>query len=645
MPGSVPTILVVDDNPATRYSTSRVLRGAGWHVEEVGTGSEALAKAVEGVDLVVLDVNLPDIDGFTVCRTLREREDTARLPILHLSASFTSSDHKVTGLESGADGYLTHPVEPPVLIATVSAFLRNRQNEIELRQSEARFKAVFENALTGVALVDENLVYVDFNPKMTELLQRDREQMIGKSFEDFIAPGYFDTAAIVRQELRDNLSWHGTLPLVRPDGEYIFLEWHVSIHTDPHLRLAIVSDISDRIRYEAERESLLSSERAARTDAERANRLKDDFLATLSHELRTPLNAIVGWSTLLRMGKLSPSETEEGLEAIERNARAQSQMIADLLDVSRITSGKMRLNIDLLNLPDVVNAALSSIVPAANSKSIHLTKSIDAECGLIQGDASRLQQIIWNLVNNAVKFTPRDGHINVSLRKLESEVEICVSDDGLGISSELLPRIFERFHQGDSGSTRHYGGLGLGLAIVKQLVELHRGKIVATSAGADRGSQFTVTLPIFTAPVSSNFESSHASLSNAHKNNSVDLTGVRVLLVEDDADSRRMITRVISDRGAQVDAVSDVDQALRELTKFAPMIIVSDLGMPGRDGFELIREIRRMGYSAQTLPAIALTAFVQPEDRKRALTSGFQIHLSKPVDPHELSCAIASLLT
>jgi PAS domain S-box-containing protein len=635
------TILVVDDNPGTRYSTSRILQSVGWTVTEAATGTEALAKAKDRVDMVVLDINLPDIDGFTVCRMLREREATSRVPILHLSASFVSSESKVTGLDAGADGYLTHPVEPPVLIATVRSFLRSRQFEIELRQSEARFKAVFDNALTGVSLLDEHLVYVDVNPRMCELLGMDRDQILGKNIEELVALENRSAVDEILHSLLKQPAWQGDLPLHRADGNRIHLEWHVSKHADPNLRLAIVSDISGRLRYESERESLLLSERAARAEAERANRLKDDFLATLSHELRTPLNAIVGWSQVLRLGNLPPADIEEGLEAIERNSRAQAQMIADLLDISRITSGKLRLDMERLDLAPVIDAALKAIQHTANEKSIRVTRTLQPNCSLIPGDPSRIQQILWNLVNNAVKFTPHGGNINVSLQQVSDYVEIRVADSGQGIAPELVSKIFERFQQGDSSSTREHGGLGLGLAIVRQLVDLHGGQVTVESDGLGQGATFIVTLPTEFAP---HLEQPNTSEPHAHLTNLADLTGTRVLIVEDDPDSRKLTKRILTESHAEVREATDVQQALAQLDQFQPHVLVSDLGLPGRDGFELMREVRQRGYTSKSLPAIALTAFVQPEDRRRALQSGFQVHMAKPIDPHHLVSTIASLV-
>lgn len=644
MSSSEIVILVVDDNPASRYSTSRVLRSAGWTVWEAETGEEGFTKALGDIDLLVLDVNLPDIDGFEVCRRLRGLEQTARLPILHLSATFVTPDHKVTGLDAGADGYLTHPIEPPVLIATVNAFLRTRQAELDLRRSEARFKAIFEHALSGVFLLDESFLCVDANPAICELLLFDRGQIVGHALREFVAPTNIAPFETMQRLLAEDLGWQGVLTLIRADGHPVSLEWHVSIHTDPALRLAIVNDISERLRYEEERESLLQSERAARSEAERANRLKDEFLATLSHELRTPLSAIVGWAQILTLGAVPEEDRRKGLEAIERNARAQAQMISDLLDVSRITAGKIRLDVQSLVPADVIEAALTTVLPTAAAKSIRITKSLDADAGTIMADASRLQQVIWNLVNNAVKFTQAHGHVHVVLQRIDSQIEIRVSDNGQGIQGEMLQSIFERFRQGDASSTREHGGLGLGLAIAKQLVELHGGTISAESEGSHRGATFRVLIPV-QARQRDEEDEERSKLQSVvpQPRDAVDLSGLRILLVEDDPDSRTVLNRIMTSSGAEVRDASSVDLALDALMTFQPMVLVSDLGMPGRDGFELIREVRQRGYTSQKLPAVALTAFARSEDRRRALLAGFQVHLAKPVAPHELTATIASL--
>ena len=399
---------------------------------------------------------------------------------------------------------------------------------------------------------------------------------------------------------------------------------------------------------ELEREQLLASERAARAEAERANRIKDDFLATLSHELRTPLQSMIGWAQLLKMGDVSPEDFAEGLEAIERNAQLQSQMIADLLDVSRITSGKLRLDLETVELSAVVKAVVSAATPAAEAKGIRITKTIDPAVGPVRGDPSRLQQVVWNLVNNAVKFTPEGGAIQVALAGVESQAEIRVVDNGQGIDAQLLPNIFERFLQGDASASRSHGGLGLGLAIARQLIELHGGTIRAESRGPGTGATFIIDLPIAapkTVEISGQEPASPVTSRAAPvTGGSCQLDGLRVLLVDDDSDARRILSFILCTAGAVIEECPGVDLALASIQEFDPQVLVSDLGMPGQDGFDLIRRVRELGGRFQGLPAIALTALARSEDCRRALLAGFQMHLAKPVEPRELTAAVAALV-
>ena len=374
--------------------------------------------------------------------------------------------------------------------------------------------------------------------------------------------------------------------------------------------------------------------------------MKDQFLATLSHELRTPLSAIVGWSRLLRSGKLDGDDVEQGLDAIDRNAKIQTQLIEDLLDLSRIISGTLRLDIQRVNLTEVIDAALATILPAAEAKGVRIVKIFDSLTGPVPGDPARLQQVVWNLLSNAVKFTPRAGRIQVLLERVNSHVEITVTDTGIGIKPEFLPFVFDRFRQADGSTTRRHGGLGLGLSIVKQLVEMHGGTVRAKSPGEDQGSTFCVALPLLVVhdrdegvrvrprePAAGEMDFSAALLD-----------GVSVLVVDDEPDARELIKRVLAGSRARVLVAGSVPEALGLIGGHAFNLLVSDIGLPDADGYDLIREIRARGFSARDLPAVALTAFARTEDRRRAMLAGFQVHVAKPVDPDELIAVVASLV-
>ncbi len=400
-------------------------------------------------------------------------------------------------------------------------------------------------------------------------------------------------------------------------------------------------------RAAVEREKLLESERHARSQAERAGRMKDEFLATLSHELRTPLSAILGWAHLMRARPLGPEEFAKGLETIERNARLQTQLIEDLLDMSRIISGKLRLDVQSVFPVSAIEAAIETVRPAAEARGIRLTSTLDPGAGPVSGDPARLQQVVWNLLNNAIKFTERDGRVRVLLERVDSQVEISVTDNGTGIPPEFLTHVFERFRQADSSTTRTFGGLGLGLAIVKQLVELHGGTVRADSEGAGRGATFTVSLPVSSVRSGPREERAHPRAPaniEAAAFVPTDLGGLRILVVDDQPDACELVARMLGECGAHVRTASSGELALRLHGDDPADLIVSDIGMPGMDGYELIREVRRVDAArGRTTPAIAMTAFARSQDRTRALQAGFQFHLAKPVEPAELMATVASV--
>lgn len=390
-------------------------------------------------------------------------------------------------------------------------------------------------------------------------------------------------------------------------------------------------------------QQLLVREQSARAQAEAANRIKDEFLATLSHEIRTPLNSILGWVTLLRNHSLTDSEVQRALEVIERNARSQSHLINDLLDVSNIINGKLRLDVEPLMPEAVIKKAVESVRPAAAAKNIQLQTDLDEEAGPVLADADRLQQIVWNLLLNAIKFTPRDGQVKVKLKRAESHLEIIISDTGIGIEPELLPFVFDRFRQGDSSTTRKFGGLGLGLAIVRHLVEMHGGTVRVESEGLNRGAGFTVRFPLAQAP--SCAEIDHFAMTNrelAGWECGEDLADLRVLVVEDDHDSCQLLVAILTRCQAEVQAAANAVEALTILEEWHPDVIISDIEMPVMNGFEFIRNVRSHKALAK-IPAVALTAYARVEDRLRALASGFHMHLAKPAEPAELLAVVASL--
>ncbi|HEX4124531.1 MAG TPA: CHASE domain-containing protein [Tepidisphaeraceae bacterium] len=398
---------------------------------------------------------------------------------------------------------------------------------------------------------------------------------------------------------------------------------------------------AERIAAELVRseEALRQSEsvaNAARQEAETANRTKDDFLATLSHELRTPLNAILGWAQLLELGG-DPDELQHGLKTIERNARVQAQLVEDLLDLSRITSGKLRLDIKPIDPAAVVAAALDSVAPSADAKQITIDPQLDSHAGSIRGDADRLQQVIWNLLSNAIKFTPPGGNVTARLFRAGNSAVIEISDSGQGIEPEFLPHVFERLRQADSTSTRRHGGLGLGLAIVRHLVEAHGGTVEAKSAGAGRGATFRVALPLAHVEPPIHADGSAPPAGQP-------LAGVQILVVEDDSDARDLLVNILGRQGAQVTAVESADRAMNRLCERPPTVLISDICMPGEDGYAFLRRVRSLQSAVSRIPAVALSAMAGREDRQRAIDAGFQRHVAKPIRAAELTAVIAELI-
>ncbi len=522
-----------------------------------------------------------------------------------------------------------------------------------LQAAHERFRTAVEAAPNAMVMVDDHGRILLVNRQTEQMFDYAREALIGQPIEILVPARYREFHPNLRDGFFDApsarpMGARRELYARRRDGSEFPVEIGLNpIRTDEGIRvLSSIVDITERKRAEEERAKLLDRERTARAEAERANRMKDEFLATLSHELRTPMTAILGWARILHTTTQDSEDLARGLEIIERNARTQSQIIEDLLDMSRIISGKVRLDVQQVDLHDVIESALTTVRPAADAKDIRLQAVLDPNIGMVKGDSSRLQQVVWNLLSNAIKFTPRGGRVQVSLERINSHVEITVSDTGQGIATEFLPYVFERFRQADSSSTRRHGGLGLGLAIVKQLVELHGGSVHAHSAGEGQGSTFVLHLPLSVVHAPRTDDEVHPRVArpSGAAIDEFSLQGVKVLVVDDEPDARDLIGRLLEDRGAEVLRASSAEEALDVLIGFGPSVIVSDIGMPNVDGYDLIRRVRaRPMAEGGAIPAIALTAFARSQDRTRSLLAGYQLHVAKPVEPAELLASVATL--
>jgi PAS domain S-box-containing protein len=515
--------------------------------------------------------------------------------------------------------------------------------------------AVVSKTLTGIV--------TSWNQAAERLFGFTAQEMVGQSITRVIPDELLHEETEIQRKLRqgERVDRYETVRVTK-DGRRLDISLTVSPVRNSHGTIVgaakIAHDITARRKAErellereaqlskmvAEREFFLESERAARSEAERLGHLKDEFLATLSHELRTPLNAIQGWATLLQQPEVRAKDLQRGLEVIERNVRVQADIINDLLDMSRIISGKLHLDVQPVFLHDIVNNAIDAVRQSAVARNIRIQPLLDTRIGLVRGDPNRLQQVLWNLLSNAIKFTPKGGRVQVILERVNSHAEISVADSGVGIKPDFLPYVFDRFRQADAATTRQFGGLGLGLSLVRSLAELHGGSVRVKSAGENQGSTFIVNLPI--AHVRAEEQHSTPGKRHAHPIEDIELPqlqGVRVLVVDDEPDGRDLIARILQGRGASAQCASSAAEALDLLAQGQFDVLLSDIGMPGTDGFELIRRVRQR-ETGRPLPAIAITAYARADDRQRSLLVGFHMHLSKPLEARELIASIAGLL-
>lgn len=530
----------------------------------------------------------------------------------------------------------------------------------QLARSLSMVRATLESATDGILVVDESGRVSDFNARFLDMWKISRHRLEGSnhtSIVEWISSRCEDPAATrMAIEAIESGSTPYSFDILELSDRRVLERYSMTqlVDQEPVGRVWRYRDITERRIGEAaaqkaaaERDRLLESEQAARATAERMSDLKDEFLANLSHELRTPLNAVLGWIQVLRQGDSNEEEMRRGLETIERNARVQAQLIEDLLDMSRITSGKVRLDVQTLEPVTVVESAIETMRPAAEAKGIRLERMLDSTAGPIAGDSNRLQQVVWNLLSNAIKFTPRGGKVQILLERVNSSIEITVADTGIGIPPEFLDHVFERFRQADASITRKHGGLGLGLSIVKYLVELHGGTVRADSEGDGQGTTFTVQLPLTIVHRGRRVEERfHPTVSriDLSEYKRLNLSGVKVVVVDDEADGRELIDRVLSDCSARVFTAGGADEALLLVERERPDVLISDIGMAAVDGYELLRRVRALGADrGGKVPAVALTAFARSEDRTRALRAGFSVHVAKPVDPSELIAIVASI--
>ena len=664
-----PAILVVDDHRANLVALDAVLAPLGYPLVKALSGEEALKKVLEQqFALILLDVQMPRLDGFETAKLIRKHPRSDHTPIIFISAIYRDVKHVLEGYANGGVDYMVKPFEPDVLRSKAQYFLDlhlqnvrvQRQAELLRLNERTSLEQKLERRLRSLTDLMPSCLWVAQPDGKVYYTNRSWLEYSGLTSEQSKDLGLSAVHPEDRERLR--MAWSNSVRngrqleleyrlRQRKDGAY---RWHLGRGLpERDERGQIVSwvltatDIDDLKRAQQERIELLQAERKARREAEVANRAKDEFLASVSHELRAPLNAILGWARMVRSGMVDQAKLEHALEIIERNAQAQKELIEDILDISRIITGKLRIQIRRVSYLSIVGAALDTVRPAADAKQIELVTDLDSLADEAAGDPDRLQQVVWNLLSNAIKFTAKGGQVRIGLRQVEGDVEIKVSDTGRGIRPDFLPFVFNSFQQADPVSTRTHGGLGLGLAIVRHLVELHGGRVRAESAGEGKGATFIVRLP--RRLLKEDLPEPSWMLRRDSQSDdaiSVQLNAVNVLFVDDQADARELVKELLELHGAKVTSVETAEQALEAMQREHFHVLLSDIGLPMIDGYELIRQIRRLPpEQGGRIPAVAVTGFARSEDSQRALAEGFQNHLSKPIEPNELVDLVATLST
>jgi PAS domain S-box-containing protein len=691
-------LLLVDDHTDNLIAMRAILEELGENLVMVDSGKKALRRLLdEEYAIVLLDVDMPLMDGFEVAAMMRQIKKLQHTPIIFLTAMHQNESNVFKGYSLGAVDYIFKPVEPEILKAKVRFFIdlyrktaeinyqadllrrtnekldhlnlelesrvKERTSQLQaavemlerevavrekaeesLRQREQELTDFVENAPVGLHWVGGDGTILWSNQAELDLLGYTRDEYVGHKISEFHTERPIIEDILQRLANKEILqNYEARLRCKDGSTRYVLINSNVRWKDDEFIHTrCFTRDITERKQAEKEREELLSRERLARAEAEAANSLKDEFLATLSHELRTPLNSILGWVKLLNGNTLDAETATRALETIERNAKLQAQLIEDILDVSSIVTGKFKLHKQLVAFDSIINQAAESLRPAIEEKNILLQLEFEPVIEPLSGDPVRLEQVVWNLLSNAIKFTPASGVITISLQQTDSMVRLQVRDNGQGIPPAFLPYVFDRFRQADGSTTREQGGLGLGLAIVRRVTELHGGRVQAESSGKGLGACFTVELPVEISHPSSNGSQEISSLTGNHLagENLFTLEGVRVLVVDDQEDTRDLTCFILKQCKAQIEAAASAQEALAIIQEWQPHVLVSDLGMPDEDGYSLITKVRKNGSLIQ---ALALTGYAFDEERQRALASGFQAYLTKPVEPGDLINVVTNL--